>query len=84
EDTFDVSIFKNKELIFASVFAVLVSLLFIYVPALSRLIGVERIGAMTLIFALLTGLIPSIVAVGIKLFKKYVFSQNSKNVKNFI
>lgn len=84
EDTFDVSVFKNRELIIAGLFALFITVIFIYVPFLSILIKVERMSAMTFAFALLTGLIPSIVAVGIKLFRKYAFSQNEKKVKNFI
>ena len=74
EDIFDLGVFKNKELIFATLFVLSVTSLFLYVPFLSSLIGVEGPGIVSFISSFVTGLAPAVIATGIRLFKKQFFT----------
>ncbi len=72
EDSFDVSIFRNKELIIASVTALFFMFLFLYTPFLNTLIGVKAPDFTTTLLAFFTGMVSAFVSLAIKLMQKYI------------
>ena len=80
DDVFDISVFRNRELIISSLLSLLLLLLFVSVPSLGALISVGAPNTKITTLAFITGLIPSLVCMGIKLVKKYIFAKSGKNV----
>ncbi len=74
DDSFDVSVFKNRALLLSTFTSLGIMALFTFVKPLSALIGIHTPSAQVFALSVITGLIPSLVCVGIKLVKKYVFS----------
>ncbi len=72
DGAFEGVVFKNKELILVSLGVVAISSLFIFTP-FSSLLGMTSPKVTTAILAFVTGIVPSLVSMGVKLINKYVF-----------
>ncbi len=80
DDVFDISVFKNKELIISAAISFALVLLFVLTPFFSSLILVKAPNVKIITLALITGLVPALICMGIKLVKKYIFAGSEKNV----
>lgn len=78
EDSFDVSVFKNKYLWITTVTSFGIMALFTLTPPLARFVGVGTVTGEGYALSIITGFIPTLVCMGIKLVKKYVFNNNEK------
>ncbi len=74
EDIFETNSFKSPNMLIGTLTSLAITALFVFVPPLASLIGVKAPDFQTTAMSLLVGLIPSLVCVGVKLIKKYVFT----------
>ena len=71
DDTFDTSVFKNKELIISSLAVFIFMFLFLYTP-LNSLIGIKAPTFLFTLFSIFTGMLSGVITVTVKLLQKYI------------
>ncbi|MBR6632941.1 MAG: cation-transporting P-type ATPase [Clostridia bacterium] len=78
DDSFDAGVFKNRHLHLASLFSFGIMALFTFVKPLASLIGINTPTPESFALSILIGLVPSLICIGIRIIKKYVFNNNEK------
>ncbi len=73
DEGFDIGIFKNRYIYFSSSIAFAVMLLFTLASPLANFIGLAAPNLSNYVLSVIMGLIPSLLCIGIKTVKRYVF-----------
>lgn len=76
DDSFDMSLFKSKELISASVLAFVFLFLFLYTPFLNTLLGITAPSLLKTFLAIFTGMVSALVTLSVKLMQKHITKNN--------